>query len=77
MATFSVEIRIPDTFPGAAPECYFVDKFDHVHVYPDGKVCMPMLDSKSWDPRISIVELARILINMIHSDPKDSNWAND
>ena len=67
--TYEVEIRIPDSFPGIAPECFFLDKFEHVHVYQDGKVCMPMLDSKSWDPRISIVELSRILINMIHSDP--------
>ena len=58
-------------------ECYFLDKFEHVHVYQDGKVCMPTLDSKSWDPRISIVELARVLINMIHSDPKPENQAND
>lgn len=73
---YEVEIRIPENFPGVAPECYFLDKFEHVHVYEDGKVCMPMLDSKSWDPRISIIELSRALIAMVHSEPKTNNKAN-
>lgn len=54
-----------------------MDKFEHVHVYTDGKICLPMLDSKSWDPRVSIVDLSKVIINMLHSDPKPDNKANN
>jgi ubiquitin-protein ligase len=73
---YDVEIRIPERYPAVAPECHFQHKFEHVYVYDDGKVCMPMLHNKSWDPLVSMVDLAKLLVNMIHSKPNPKNKAN-
>lgn len=70
-------INIPEEYPFRHPEVKFDFKgFKHIHVYSDGKVCMPLLSALSWDPSTEIYVVLVKLEELIHNEPNPASPAN-
>lgn len=60
---------IPQTYPSNFPDCRFRHGFQHYHVYQTGAICLYLLKNGGWNANKSLIELAKTIVNMIHSDP--------
>ena len=74
---YEVKINIPPGYPGKYPECRFLHDFKHFHVYPGGTICLSLLKDQGWSSNKTLLELAHSIINMVHSDPKADDKANN
>ena len=73
---YEVKMDIPASYPGIYPECKFLHEFSHFHVFPGGSICLPLLKANGWSSNKTMIELALSIINMVHSDPKVGDEAN-
>lgn len=59
---YPLTMEFPDTYPAAPPICRFPANFWHVNVYPDGQVCLSILNDDdemggTWAPSITIKQV--------------------
>jgi len=73
---YEVKMEIPPSYPGIFPDCKFQHDFNHFHVFPGGNICLPLLKNAGWSSNKTMIELALSIINMVHSDPKVGDEAN-
>lgn len=73
---YEVKMDIPQSYPGQYPDCKFLHDFTHFHVFPGGSICLPLLKSSGWAVNKTMIELSLSIINMVHSDPKVGDEAN-
>ncbi|GLC35778.1 hypothetical protein PLESTB_000493300 [Pleodorina starrii] len=60
--SYPLTLVFPDTYPTDPPACIFPANFFHPNVYPDGKVCLSLLNNDhdlggQWAPSISITQI--------------------
>eukprot|EP00195_Chlamydomonas_chlamydogama_P009417 CAMPEP_0202890994 /NCGR_PEP_ID=MMETSP1392-20130828/1207_1 /ASSEMBLY_ACC=CAM_ASM_000868 /TAXON_ID=225041 /ORGANISM="Chlamydomonas chlamydogama, Strain SAG 11-48b" /LENGTH=163 /DNA_ID=CAMNT_0049574655 /DNA_START=140 /DNA_END=631 /DNA_ORIENTATION=+ len=59
---YPVELHFPDDYPAKAPMAFFPAGFVHPNVFPEGKVCLSILNDDhelggQWAPSISVKQI--------------------
>jgi len=78
---YKVMLNVPFYFPEKPPKVKFLappgkDRFNHIHVYGDGKLCLDLIDPKVFRADVSFIQIAEAIYNIIHGIPNTSSPAN-
>lgn len=78
---FKIMLFVPWYFPERPPRVKFIpppgrDRFQHVHVYGDGKLCLDLIDAKVFRSDVNFVQIAEAIYNIVHRDPNINSPAN-
>jgi ubiquitin-protein ligase len=76
-------INIPSNYPFVPPEPKFITKTYHPNIYPDGKVCLSILNSvqdetgyfketELWTPALGITQVFLCILNLFTEPNLDS-----
>ncbi|EFJ42892.1 hypothetical protein VOLCADRAFT_85621 [Volvox carteri f. nagariensis] len=70
--SYPLTMIFSDAYPTQPPECLFPPNFFHPNVYPDGKVCLSLLNDDSdlggqWAPSISISQILQGIQELLTS----------
>jgi len=76
-----IVIEVPFYYPEKPPKVKFLppqgkEKFQHVHVYGDGKLCLDLIDAKVFRADVSFIAIAEAIYNVIHAPPNPLSPAN-
>ncbi|KAK8797151.1 hypothetical protein WA158_004361 [Blastocystis sp. Blastoise] len=72
--TFFLDIEFTDDYPNTPPHIKFQSKMYHPNIYPDGKICLDILQNR-WSP---VYDTAAVLtsIQSLLNDPNPDSPAN-
>jgi len=78
---YKILLNVPFYFPERPPKVKFLpppgkDRFNHVHVYGDGRLCLDLIDAKVFRADVSFIAIAEAIYNIIHAPPNISSPAN-
>jgi len=78
---YKIMLYVPWYFPERPPKVKFIpapskDRFQHVHVYGDGKLCLDLIDAKVFRADINFVQIAEAIYNIVYRDPNINSPAN-
>jgi len=78
---YRIMLNVPFYFPERPPKVKFMpppgkDRFNHVHVYGDGRLCLDLIDAKVFRADVSFIAIAEAIYNIIHAPPNISSPAN-
>jgi ubiquitin-protein ligase len=74
--SFKLKMEFPPEYPAKAPRVWFFSKMFHPNVYPDGKICLDILEQPAkWNPDY---DAAAVLcgIQAMLGDPNPASPAN-
>ena len=66
---YRLKMHFPKDYPSKPPECFFNPGFFHPNIYPDGKVCLSILNEEAVGSP-SILRLREL----IHFAPMEQDW---
>ena len=75
---FKCQIEFPKEYPNKPPSFKFTDKLYHPNIYPDGKVCISILNegidefeyesiSERWNPSQSVNSILMSILSMLNN----------
>lgn len=72
--TFSLVLRFPETYPQDPPRIKFVSEMFHPNIYPNGELCLDILNNR-WSPSYDVLAVL-ISIQSLLNDPNVKSPAN-
>jgi ubiquitin-conjugating enzyme E2 A len=72
--TFQLEVIFSEEFPTKPPDVKFLTKMFHPNIYPDGKICLDILQNQ-WSPAYDIGSIMTSIQSLL-SDPNANSPAN-
>lgn len=71
---YPLTIEFPTDYPATPPHCAFPPGFWHPNVYPDGEVCLSIIDPQySYAPGITVVQICQGIQELLDTpNPKRS-----
>eukprot|EP00937_MAST-01D_sp_MAST-1D-sp2_P005238 g5238.t1 len=73
---YRLEMHFTDDYPAKAPKCVFVPPLFHPNIYPQGMVCLSILNEPGWKPAITLkqilIGIQDLLDNPNNDDPAQS-----
>ena len=73
---YPITVIFPENFPLKAPKIIFPKEFQHIHVYEDGEICLPLLTEKNWSSQYNFIYIINSIEDLIHNEPKITSPAN-
>lgn len=74
---YPISIRFDENFPKKSPKIYFPKGFQHIHVYEDGEICLPLLNENNWSSQYDMIYVLNSIEEMIHGAPRIYSPANN
>ena len=71
---YSLRLQFPDQYPDKAPRVRFVTEMFHPNIFPDGTLCLDIIQDK-WKP-IYTVSTIMVSIQSLLCDPNNDSPAN-
>jgi len=71
---FSLRMTFPETYPDKAPKVRFITEIYHPNVYPDGTLCLDIIQDK-WSPIYSVSTILTSIQSLL-TDPNPNSPAN-
>eukprot|EP00386_Alphamonas_edax_P016089 GDKI01049157.1.p1 GENE.GDKI01049157.1~~GDKI01049157.1.p1 ORF type:complete len:161 (-),score=32.14 GDKI01049157.1:35-517(-) len=71
---FSLMLKIPPTYPDRPPQVKFTTEMFHPNVYPDGNICLDIIQDQ-WKPTYTIGSLLTSIQSLL-TDPNPASPAN-
>ncbi|GFR41282.1 hypothetical protein Agub_g1795 [Astrephomene gubernaculifera] len=70
--SYPVTLKFGDSYPVEPPACSFPEGFFHPNVYPDGEVCLSLLNNDAdlggqWAPSISITQILQGIQELLNN----------
>ncbi|WEL39703.1 ubiquitin-conjugating enzyme E2 [Encephalitozoon hellem] len=72
--TFSLVLAFPETYPQDPPNVRFVSEMFHPNIYPNGELCLDILNNR-WSPSYDVMGVL-ISIQSLLNDPNTASPAN-
>ena len=72
--TFKLSLTFDESYPTKAPNVRFVTKMFHPNIYPDGAICLDILQNK-WSPTFDVSAILKSIQSLLH-DPNPDSPAN-
>lgn len=73
---FRLRMKFPRTYPITAPDVRFLSKMFHPNVYPNGKICLDILEmEEKWSPEYTAATVLCAIQSML-GDPNPESPAN-
>ena len=72
---FKLSLEFTEEYPNRAPTVRFQTKMFHPNVYPDGGICLDILQNR-WTPTYDVTALLTSVQSLL-SDPNPASPAND
>lgn len=72
--TFRLVLRFDETYPNKPPSVKFISKMFHPNVYPDGQLCLDILQNR-WSPTYDVSSILTSIQSLLH-DPNPNSPAN-
>ena len=65
---YEVEFSFAEVdYPNKPPKLKFLNKFEHMHVYLSGEICLPSIaEHKGWRVDKTIYDICLDISNMVH-----------
>ena len=73
---YPISLIFDENFPMNAPKIKFPQDFQHIHVYEDGMICLPLLSENNWKSQYDLIYILNSIENLIHNSPKINSPAN-
>lgn len=74
--TFRLKMKFSKNFPNKAPDVRFYSRMFHPNVYPNGKICLDILEmEEKWNPDYSAATVLCAIQSML-GDPNPESPAN-
>eukprot|EP00877_Chromochloris_zofingiensis_P008718 jgi/Chrzof1/409/Cz01g14230.t1 len=65
---YPVTMRFNEDYPNSPPECSFPPGFFHPNVFPDGRICLSIInDYQDWKPSISMKQILVGIQELLHN----------
>ncbi|KAM0683541.1 Ubiquitin-conjugating enzyme E2 2 [Mitosporidium daphniae] len=72
--TFRLVLRFDESYPNKPPSVQFISKMFHPNVYPDGQLCLDILQNR-WSPSYDVSSILTSIQSLLH-DPNPNSPAN-
>ena len=72
--TFRLVLRFDESYPNKPPSVKFISKMFHPNVYPDGQLCLDILQNR-WSPTYDVSSILTSIQSLLH-DPNPNSPAN-
>ncbi|ELP92783.1 SUMO-conjugating enzyme UBC9, putative [Entamoeba invadens IP1] len=70
---YPVKMNFSPEYPAAPPRCYLPEGFFHPNVFPNGQICLSILnESYDWKPTISIKQILVGIQDLLDNPNKES-----
>ncbi|KAK9793753.1 hypothetical protein WJX73_000315 [Symbiochloris irregularis] len=74
--SYPVTIRFTEDYPAVPPQCSLPPGFLHPNVYPEGNICLSILNPDGWRPSITLKQML-LGIQELLDDPNNGDAAQN
>ena len=71
---YSLKLQFPDQYPDKAPRVRFVTEMFHPNIFPDGNLCLDIIQDK-WKPIYTVATILTSIQSLL-CDPNNDSPAN-
>lgn len=72
--TFKLSMEFDESYPNNPPKVRFISKMFHPNVYPNGDLCLDILQNR-WSPTFDVAAILTSIQSLLH-DPNTESPAN-
>ncbi|KAL4466486.1 hypothetical protein ABPG72_016627 [Tetrahymena utriculariae] len=69
-------LSFPADFPIEPPSFQFIENFQHIHVYSNGVICLPLITKDFWNTKTTVLNVIIQIEDLIHRPPNLASPAN-